>query len=731
MNTTAHNGSRAEDFTVLLDLAPKPDDHDGVREFIHAMADLDLAVLLIRPGMKLPFDGRSRAQQRAKTPGGVYLASNDHAVLDGYLNAYIKSFGKSCEVNLAVAVGASRLVVVDCDTRSQTEAFLADAELDPDTLPTVRSPGQRDHDGQMVHSNGGHYWFTVPDDVELPEGASFTDTDGGYAVMYGAKYVLIPPSVRPEGPYTLAGRVEVLSEWLRDRIIDRAPEQRKVADRSTASADTPIDEWSRSIGWDEILPADWTPTGLVDSCGCPTWTAPWLRGNPKSATGHEPGCGASHFNADNPPLHIWTDHPGEPFEGYTARTGKTTLSKLQTAALLHFNDEMGKAMDALGLIPDPVTLGGSEGEHAQSGSVSGGRRIRLRPVSEIKDDVPTWAWSYDGAGRIMRGTLVIFAGRPAAGKSTAARWFASELSRGTLEGCFFGKPQTVAYISTEEDWEHLVTPSLRAHGADLTRVQQVIVEKGDREMRLLAADDEHALTDLLISEGVTAVIVDPLMSTINGKSDINKNNEVREALEPWARIAQALNGVVIGVAHLVKTPANGNVLAAIQGSSAFGEVARAALGFAKDEDSDMRVMSQVKNSAGREDLSLEYRIVETEVVTSTGKKAGVARFEITGTSEVSVGDMMRDQRGGGGASVRVELAAWLGKYLAGGPRWASQGYEDAAGAGFSEDQVKKGRKACGVESIKAKGDGRWYWATAEQADSNEMPADDFSVTVIG
>ena len=33
-----------------------------------------------------------------------------------------------------------------------------------------------------------------------------TDPDGGYAVMWGAgRYVLTPPSVPAEGPYTVAG----------------------------------------------------------------------------------------------------------------------------------------------------------------------------------------------------------------------------------------------------------------------------------------------------------------------------------------------------------------------------------------------------------------------------------------------------------------------------------------------------------------------------------------------
>jgi hypothetical protein len=55
--------------------------------------------------------------------------------------------------------------------------------------------------------------------------------------------------------------------------------------------------------------------------------------------------------------------------------------------------------------------------------------------------------------------------------------------------------------------------------------------------------------------------------------DIHRNNEPRVHLEPWARIAERINGVVIGVVHLTKAP-KGDVVAAINASSVFGEVAR-------------------------------------------------------------------------------------------------------------------------------------------------------------
>jgi hypothetical protein len=51
--------------------------------------------------------------------------------------------------------------------------------------------------------------------------------------------------------------------------------------------------------------------------------------------------------------------------------------------------------------------------------------------------------------------------RPGAGKSTAARYFAGGYSNGTLEGCFHGEPQNIAYIASEAVRLH---SSLLSHG---------------------------------------------------------------------------------------------------------------------------------------------------------------------------------------------------------------------------------------------------------------------------
>lgn len=332
------------------------------------------------------------------------------------------------------------------------------------------------------------------------------------------------------------------------------------------------------------------------------------------------------------------------------------------------------------------------------------RRIMLRKASEISDDVPEWAWEYDGRGRIALGTVSLWAGRPGAGKSTSARWLAAQVTAGTLPGCWLGTPGNVGYIAREEHVGYVVKPSLRAHGAVLDRVffPEVVVTSESRgeEVRPVSIGDMESLGEQFIAQRVRLVIVDPLMALAGAKVDINRNNEVRELVDPWRRLAEDINGVVIGVAHLNKS-GNGDIVAGINGSSAFGEVARSVFGFAKDPSADdgSRVMSQEKNSLGDETLALRYRIESTTVTTDSGATSEMGRFVILGDSDKSVGDVLRDAGRPIESDDGPERSAakeWLRTYLGAGTHDSADAKRDGRAAGFSERTLQRARQDLAV-----------------------------------
>lgn len=361
--------------TTILGAAPPANAETArLKSFARACCQAGLHLLLIEPGGKRPVDMRSPVQRRnddgnaqdiarlagradwdrVKSKGGVFLATNDETLICRYIDRYRKTHGDDVAVNFGVAVGPSRLLVVDCDTAEQVSAFLSDADIEVPLPPTVRSPGQIDSDGNWAHRDGGHFYFTY--EGSLPDYSGSLTATGGYVILWADRYVLIPPSVRPEGAYTLSGQDFPAPAWLLDKVTAAADLRmaRTLESRGSDELTTAVDEWASTIYWSDVLaPAGWVLTARPDNCGCEVWTAPGDHASPKSATAHDMGCTLGRYTEQNAPLHIWTDNPGPELEAWmAAHGGSKTLSRLQTVAALEYGGDVGTAMRKLSVVPN-------------------------------------------------------------------------------------------------------------------------------------------------------------------------------------------------------------------------------------------------------------------------------------------------------------------------------------------------------------------------------------------
>jgi AAA domain len=84
------------------------------------------------------------------------------------------------------------------------------------------------------------------------------------------------------------------------------------------------------------------------------------------------------------------------------------------------------------------------------------------------------------------------------------------------------------------------------------RPTRYFVHRGDDPARIKLADDEAELTELFRENDVRVAVLDPMMSTLTSGADLYRSNEVREALDPWVRISEAIDSVVLGITHLTK-----------------------------------------------------------------------------------------------------------------------------------------------------------------------------------
>jgi hypothetical protein len=372
-----------------------------------------------------------------------------------------------------------------------------------------------------------------------------------------------------------------------------------------------------------------------------------------------------------------------------------------------------------------LTSHNSAPDAAEDGAPEPSRRLRVTPLSKIRLRATYWVWE----DRIPVGGLTLWAGREGIGKSTSAAWLAAHITRGTLPGIHHGKPRSVFYAASEDSWERTVAPRLVAAGADLDRTFRIDVTEDDRPgiaMPLTLPSDTSTLGAEMERYDVGLLIVDPLVSALNGSIDTHRDREVRSALEPLGQIADQAGAAVLGLVHFGKG-ASTDPLSLILGSRAFAATARAVICMARDPEAEdgTVILSQEKNNLGRLDLpSLTYVVTSTEVITEDGV-SHVGRVQFTGQSERSVSDMLADGAAStpGERSERDEAGAWLSDYLTdnGGEASAGDVIKAAEKDGFAKHTIQRARAKAGVKSQKSGFGKGWVWVltpgTAPEGDT--------------
>ena len=326
------------------------------------------------------------------------------------------------------------------------------------------------------------------------------------------------------------------------------------------------------------------------------------------------------------------------------------------------------------------------------------RRARITWASEIEAEPVLWAWVEGGHGRIPAGSLSVAAGREGTGKSSWALWVAAHLTRGTLPGAFWGQPRRVFYVAVEDSWAHTLVPRLMAAGADLSMVGRFeVVTVKDEEVTLSLPAEIGLLEAAVLEHRAAGVFIDPLISVLGAGIDTHKERDTRSALDPLAKLADKTGAIVCGIAHFGKGT-NTDAASLITGSGAFKNVPRTVFGFARDDTEDGgRVMTQVKNSLGRDDLpSLTY-LIEAVDVPVRDSTTSVGRFSFTGTSERSIHDILRDTRSpdrdDDSGSGRTQAERFIREILEelGGSAAAKDVTRQAIQAGFKEADITKAR----------------------------------------
>jgi hypothetical protein len=562
---------------------------DDMARLARNAARAGFAVVPIEPGGKAPIcplttrqahiaDLDAQAAGGRRHPCGINHATTDPALAGRWFARLAK---ERPGLNIGVEAGRSRMILVDADDAEAVTAWEDIYRKNDGTwgaTATVLTPGRQLADGTWAHKDGAHYWYTLPEDVELDTMTGSMQLSGGVSVSWRDRQALVPPSERAEGPYRLVGKVDPAPAWLINMILayDAEQEQQRAAkvEKIAGQGDDDIETWSADTEWPALLkPVGWTYTGTLDSCGdqCEIWTRPGEAGSAKSATAHDVGCTVTDWSTGWGPIHIWSDVAKE-------ELGSSHLSKLQFYARTQHDGDTGAAMAAAGIRssaskavsdeldamlaefwqdpgrarepesePSPPTTSSSPDGGTPAGSKRGRFDGLFADLQAIADGTaepgptPAILTRTDGAALFYPRTLNGLFGEPEGGKTwVALAGVAEVINRGG----------SAAYLDVDGNGAASLVERIELLGGDW---RAAVAQR-----RLVVADRvEDKATLLLFVEAMVIakpdlVIIDALGDALplyGAKTD--SNDEVTEFLNQLARMAYAGTAVVT-IDHVAK-----------------------------------------------------------------------------------------------------------------------------------------------------------------------------------
>lgn len=322
-------------------------------------------------------------------------------------------------------------------------------------------------------------------------------------------------------------------------------------------------------------------------------------------------------------------------------------------------------------------------------------------LADVKAERVDWLWP----GRIARRKLALVVGDPGLGKSFITLDLAARVSTGAAWPDGGWAPAAdVVILSAEDGLADTIRPRLDALGADSARVHALTAVRGadGTERGFNLALDLATLEAAIVSTRAALVVIDPATAYL-GKTDGNKDGEVRTLLAPLAALADRHGTAVVAIMHTGKA-ADRRAIHRVLGSVAFVAAARLVLAVGKDpEDEERRLLAPMKNNLCLPAPVLAYRIA--------GDPARV-QWEADAVRGLDADAVL----GGGTREDRDErrsAEAFLVALLKDGPVTATEGAKAARANGVSARTLDRARRLPGVRAYRVGGfgaAGTWYWA---------------------
>src|SRR4029450_6271719 len=164
-----------------------------------------------------------------------------------------------------------------------------------------------------------------------------------------------------------------------------------------------------------------------------------------------------------------------------------------------------------------------------------------------------------------------------------------------------GEPGVVIFIATEDDLEDTVKPRLEQAGADCTKVKAFNEwQDGAGHIHTFTLADLPHLETVLQTYRARLVYIDAIQAVLGGKADANRANQLKDLLDPLAKLAATYRCAILASRHPAK-PGQNNAKLIHRGANSMPIIGTARLGlFAEDHPIDRTkvLLLQSKSNAG-------------------------------------------------------------------------------------------------------------------------------------
>lgn len=315
-------------------------------------------------------------------------------------------------------------------------------------------------------------------------------------------------------------------------------------------------------------------------------------------------------------------------------------------------------------------------------------------LKNVQEEELTFLWD----GFLPEGAFCLIEGDPDVGKTFMALDLAARLSTGRMlpDGDVIDAVprQRVMFLTAEDSIAKTIVPRLKGCGADLGN----IISQDQTGDALLLPRCLADLRSAIREHGIKVVVFDALNNYLDAsKVNVNREQQVRQALKPVRDLAAEENVTIIGLRHLNKKT-DASALHRGAGSIALAAVARSVLLVARHpEDEALRIVVPQKSNlvADARKAPIGFRIVEVGAPI-----VGKVRARLVwdrNVQAIGADELLAPARPGPRPVVAKDAERFLLQFLQDAPRSRAEVREAGARAGFNEKALERAAQSLRIE----------------------------------